>query len=396
MIDLFRPYVATDSALGLLRQVLTPDPAGRLFLGEGELSRTFEQEVSEVLGLPWPGTAVSSGTAALEIAYTLAGLSGVRGTVISTPMTCLATNVPFVRVDGHPRSRDLRWSDVDPLTGVMDVKSLTDKDLFDADAIVTVDWGGVRPDYALLNKRLRAVGNDDCRVIRDAAHTFSHEPLADIELFSFQAIKFLTTGDGGYLYSSRQGENRQARLWRWFGLDRTSSQDFRCAQDPPVPGFKAQLNDISAAIGLANLPHVQRLRQRQWVNAEKMNRLLAPHPLICPPMANREDHWLYTVLIGDRDGFKAYAADNGVMVSEVHRRNDAMSLFERYRKPLPGLDVFSAHQVALPIGWWLTEEDLYQVASVAASWAQQHPFTLADAEAEYERALIAQREMVGV
>src|SRR5439155_15332209 len=80
----------------------------------------------------------------------------------------------------------------------------------------------------------------------------------DYVCWSFQAIKHLTTGDGGALLPPAEQLER-GRLLRWYGLDRRSTESFRCCQNIREAGYKYHMNDIAASIGLENLPHAERL-----------------------------------------------------------------------------------------------------------------------------------------
>jgi dTDP-4-amino-4,6-dideoxygalactose transaminase len=230
-------------------------------------------------------------------------------------------------------------------------------------AIMAVDWAGRSCDYRAMNWGLP--------IIQDAAHNlfvdaYNH---GNYVAWSFQAIKHLTTGDGGaLLVPERQYE--RARLLRWYGLDRTSSADFRCSQDIKEVGYKYHMNDIAASIGLANIPHVPDLVARHRENAAWYSQALQDVPgLTSPPEDPGSSWWLYCVLVDDRASLIAHLASRGISASPVHRRNDTHPAFFYPNGPLPGVDAFAEHEVAIPVGWWLSNNDRARVVAAVLEWA---------------------------
>jgi len=365
VIDLFRPYVSPQAA-EMVATTLSPDSAGRVYLGEGPRVQEFEQHFARLLGSSQPVLAMNSCTSALDLALHLIGV-GRGDEVITTPMTCTATNGVLVN-----RGAKLVWADVDPVTGLISPDAVRAKMTGRTKAVVAVDWAGRSCDYRALRQAAQySNGTNMVRVpiIQDAAHNLLvdfTECTGDYVAWSFQAIKHLTTGDGGALLVPPHQYDR-ARLLRWYGLDRTSSADFRCAQSITEAGFKYHMNDVAASIGLANLPEMP------WVVAEHRNnalwytRALAGAPgIILPPADPHGSWWLYTLLADDRDALIAHLAERGVAASPVHRRNDDHPAFHFPSGSLPGVDSFASRECAIPVGWWLSERDREHVA--AAVW----------------------------
>jgi dTDP-4-amino-4,6-dideoxygalactose transaminase len=378
-IDLFRPAMHTEKALANLREVLTPDAEGRIYCGEGRLVAEFEVAFKDLISSPYLPLMVNSGTSALELAVYLAKQShdcAVPNSdhyVISTPMTCTATNGAIVR-----NGLRIIWADVDPITGLIDWKSV--QRILNEDsrnrrvvAIMAVDWGGRLCDYG----GLHAATGGGIPVIRDAAHSLLAESqwpldvMADYTCWSLQAIKHLTTGDGGMLLTPPDQYDR-ARLLRWYGLDRLSSADFRCAQNIQEIGWKAQSNDIAAAIGLANIEIAEEVVELQRRNARWLHSALRGlKGVTLPPPDETCSWWLYSILVDDRDTFIAYMGSRGIQCSPVHARNDKHQAFKAVSDgwPLPGVDSFAAREVAIPVGWWLAEQDLHHIADAVVEWA---------------------------
>jgi dTDP-4-amino-4,6-dideoxygalactose transaminase len=203
-------------------------------------------------------------------------------------------------------------------------------------------------------------------VIEDAAHAFgatyhgrrigSH---SDFVCFSFQAIKHLTTGDGGALVCRDTEAYKRGKLLRWFGIDRESDRrDLRCEEDVKDWGYRFQMNDIAATIGLQQLEFVADLRKRHRENGSYYRdrfKNLEKLTLLDYQNDREGSYWLFTVLVSDRINFMDQMARAGVSVSQVHARNDLHTVFREFKRTLPGVTDFSARQVSIPVGWWISE-----------------------------------------
>lgn len=362
-IGLFRVGMA-DTVGPLLAEVLAERRDGSRYIGQGPMVELLEVELAAALGLAEPPVTVNSGTSALTLACHMAG--GRPGAeIVTTPMTCVATTAAIMATGATPV-----WADVDPTTGMLDPASAAAARSDRTVAAMVVDWGGAYPDFDALRAALPGLP-----LIEDAAHTFGPLPLArgDYTAWSFQAIKFLTTGDGGALRVPAGAGDRARRL-RWFGLDRTSTADFRAAQRIGEIGFKMHMNDIAAAIGLGNVALALEHLEAQRLNGRFLTEMLVGAPGIAVPARSTpyDCYWIATALVGNRASFQRHMAQRGIETSPVHERNDAHPGAARasgpWRVPCPGLDAFAAAEVALPCGWWLTERDMERVATAAWTW----------------------------
>lgn len=344
------------------------------YIGQGPIVDKFEAQLASYLLSETTPVTVNSGTSALDLALGLIGV-GEGDYVISTPQTCFATNSVILNRGAH-----IIWADVDSETGNIDPESVEDivkswkfqsRSNKDIKAIMAVNWAGRLCDY----KSLKSHG---IPVIEDAAHTwgmdhFSHER-GDYVCYSFQAIKFLTTGDGGALITPKDKEE-EARILRWYGLDRTKGESFRCTQNIKKVGFKYHMNDISATIGIENLRLSDEGALRHFSNAASLtNKLFHCTFIKTPPFSlSKCAYWIYTIILdGDinRDHFIKYLESNNIASSQVHFRNDKYDVTSKYRTELPGLDLFSERQLSIPNGWWLSEEDVSYIAKTIKKYKQ--------------------------
>lgn len=356
MISIFKVFMP-DSVMEPLRETLLSG-----YIGEGPKVREFEQGLQ-----PWLGSdkvlALNCGTSAIQLALRLADV-GPGDEVISTPMTCTATNMPILAAGAK-----IVWSDIDPWTGNIDPENVRRKITKKTKAIICVHWGGYPCELLEL-----ACAAHNIPVIEDAAHAFGSVyydnkigSWSRFTCFSFQAIKGLTTVDGGALTCQYREDYDRGKLLRWYGIDRTAKcKDLRCEEDIKEYGYKFHMNDVAATIGIEQLKYVQEILNSHRSNAGKYNqafsnlenvKLLRYRPEL------QSSYWLYTIRVRDRDNFVKCMAGAGIMVSKVHARNDIHTCFKEFRCDLPGVDEFYSEQVSIPVGWWLSQEDVEHIIS---------------------------------
>ena len=355
-IPLFKVFMP-ESVMEPLRKVLFSG-----YIGEGPRVEEFEHQLG-----PWFGNnnvlALDNGTAALQLALRLANV-GYRDEVISTPMTCSATNEPILAMGAK-----IVWADIDSWTGYIDPGDVTRKITPKTKAIMCVHWGGYPCDLDELND---IASENRIRLIEDACHAFGSTyhgtPIgshSDFACFSFQAIKEMTTVDGGALVCKSKADCERGRLLRWYGIDRKAKRkDLRCEADIVEYGYKFHMNDVTAVIGIEQLKYVAATIERHRANAaqydEAFKNLKAVHPLRYKNDRS-SSYWLYTIRVKNRPKFMERMKKAGITVSQVHARNDTHTMFKDFKTALPGVDEFTSEQVVIPVGWWLTSEDISRI-----------------------------------
>jgi dTDP-4-amino-4,6-dideoxygalactose transaminase len=260
---------------------------------------------------------------------------------------------------------------VDPLTGNIDPRSV--ETLLKADpeieAVVVVDWAGRQVDTKWLRE---VVEPKHIPVIEDAAHVFSRHhdtyPPDWYVAYSYQAIKHLTTVDGGSLVTPPEQRDR-AELLRWFGLDRKKNESCRSAQDIAEAGYKYHMNDVNATVGIENIPYGIKSVQDARDNAEFYRVVFADLKHVVPPPPDpTSSWWLYVLKTPKRDEFVEFMKTAGIMVNPAHRRNDIHSAFPKSPTPLPGVDDYDSQHCAIPVGWWLSDNDRDLTARKVMEW----------------------------
>lgn len=363
-MDFFNTHIS-QQAIKLANQTLESG-----WLSEGKLVLEFEMRLATELGLKNP-VAVNSGTSALHLALVIAGV-GPGDEVILPAQTFVATGLVILMQGAIPV-----FADIDPLTGNLSPASIEKKITSRTKAIMPVHWGGYPCDLEEINQ-LASVHN--LVVIEDAAHalgsTYKGKPIGAISrltAFSFQAIKHLTTGDGGALCCLNEQDAHLAFTKRWFGIDRANSQPSILGEriyDIDSIGYKYHMNDLSAALGLGNLEDFPgRLLRRQEIAGiyRQQFKDVAGIQLLKREEDRTSASWLFTMLVEKREGFIRKLAENGIPASVVHLRIDHNSIFGGLRDDLPGQAEFNERQVAIPVHEGLIADDVEKITRVIVS-----------------------------
>ena len=366
------------------------------YIGQGIVVDQFEKAIQDFIGDAPTVVTTNSATSAEHLVFHMLKDKGKTANIhlgqmnwpgiseedeiLTTPLTCTATNWPILA-----NKMRIKWVDVDPNTCNMDLDDLERKITRKTKAIMIVHWGG----YPLDLDRIKQIQEKAFSlfgfrpiVIEDCAHAFgstyknkrigSH---GNISTFSFQAIKHLTSGDGGCIVfpEGYLDVANRAKLLRWFGIDRNQNRkDFRCETDISEYGFKMHMNDINASIGLANLSKINMVLDRHIENARYYNENLSNTSGVTL-MENKNDrqsaYWLYTIKVDRRDDFMKMMAEKGIVVSRVHERNDIHSCVSQYKTILPNLDGLVGEMICIPVGWWINDEQReYIVDSIKVGW----------------------------
>ncbi len=345
-IRLFKPYVSPQARANVQR-VLSGTQ-----LAEGPEVKAFEKEFSEKFNLKHVA-AVNSGTSSLELAFELAGV-GSGDEVITPVLTCTATNLPILH-----RGAKIVFADVDDdlNISIVDVeRKITPK----TKALVFVHFGG---NNRGLKEMVRLGKKYAIPVIEDAAQAVGSDywGKADFVCVSLQAIKTLTSGDGGFVICKRKADYERAKRLRWFGYDRDLKQKLGDT-DLIEAGYKYHMNDITAAIGRGNLSVIDRLVTHRKKLIARYNK----HP-------NVHAHaWMAIVTgIPSNTGVMQYLAEHGVGTGQYHYRNDKYTVFGG-RKRFPRMDEMENSYFLLPLHHDVSLKDVDYILSVLDRWISAH------------------------
>jgi dTDP-4-amino-4,6-dideoxygalactose transaminase len=374
MIQLFKVYMSQNAKIEV-GKVLDSG-----YIGQGPKVEEFECALRSFLNNDRVLT-LNAGTSGLHLALHMLKANGSiknDDEVLATALTCTASNWPILA-----NNLRIKWVDIDPKNLNMDLDDLERKITHKTKAIIVVHWGG----YPVDLDRLKAIQEKAYNIygfrpaiIEDGAHAFGTEYKGkklgnhgNIVMYSFQAIKHITSVDGGLLVLPNQELYRRGKLLRWYGIDRDGNRkDFRCEADIEEWGFKFHMNDVCATIGLENLRFADSIIGKHRNNAKFYDNQLVDTSGLTLLERNKDCNsafWIYSMLVENRDDFYRYMKECGIVVSQVHERNDKHTCVKEYRSALPTLDKIVPKLVSIPVGWWVTEDDRqYIVDCIKKGW----------------------------
>lgn len=353
MIDLFYPYVTQA-----MRDAVDETLHSR-FIGQGPKVDQFEKEYCKRFNVGY-AVSMNSGSSALETAFDLIGLKE-GDEVITTPLTCTATNLPLVA-----RGCKIVWADILPTTLCIDPRDVELKTTPRTKAIVQVHLGGIK---SMVNYSEAPIVSDACQ----ALGIFS----GDYTCNSFQAIKHITTGDGGMLVVHNEKEYRKAKLLRWFGIDREKkiANNWQAYQkramtfDIEMVGYKRQMTDIAAAMGIAGLAEYDHVIAHRKKIFDIYHRELQGMDGIRMVTSPFNTYWLATVIVERRDDFAKMLFEADVDTNVVQVRNDIFKIFGGKRADLPVMNELEHKYISLPLNMKTTEDDaVYITRKIRGGW----------------------------
>jgi dTDP-4-amino-4,6-dideoxygalactose transaminase len=355
------PFAPPDLSAFEIAEVVATLESG--WLSTGPRVKQFEEAFADYVGAAH-AVAVNSCTAALHLSLIASGV-GAGDEVITTPMTFCATANVVLHTGATPV-----FADIDPMSMNIDPAAVEAAVTARTRAIIPVHFAGLPADVHALLAIARPRG---LTLIEDAAHCVEGMTdgkkvgaIGDFTCFSFYATKNLTTGEGGMVTT---GDARAAELMRTASLHGMSRAGWArytpgatAQYDVVMPGFKYNMMDIQAAIGLHQLARLGEMYARRSAIWARYDAGLAGLPLRLPPVpdaATVHGRHLYTVLVNEpdagisRDTFRTRLADRGISTS-VHFR--ALHLHPYYRDRFgltrgmfPAAEAISDTTVSLPL-----------------------------------------------
>ena len=377
-IQLFKVHMAPTAA----EEVAKVLNSG--YIGQGPKVDEFEDQLKDYFDHDFVQT-VNSGTSALHMALHLLKKPnnkwpGIQegDEVLATALTCTASNFPILA-----NGLKIKWVDIDPTTLNIDLDDLARKITPKTKAIILVHWCGYPNDLdkiKQIQEQAEELYGFKPAVIEDGAHSFGSKykgknigTHGNLTMYSLQAIKHITSIDGGLLLSPHQELHRRGKLIRWYGIDRDSNRkDFRCEADIEEWGFKFHMNDVCATVGMENLKHAAELIKKHQANAayyDKHLKDIKGVTLLDRHKGHDSAFWIYTMLVDDREGFYKWMKECNIVVSQVHERNDKHTAVKEFKSNLPTLDKTIGKIVSIPVGWWVTKEQReYIVDCIKKGW----------------------------
>jgi len=330
--------------------------------------------------------AVNSGTNALSLAVNSAGIAP-GDEVITTPMTFSATANAIIHHGGKPVFVDI---DVDSRNIRADLieRKITER----TKAVLPVHFAGIPCDMDPIIETAKKHG---LTVIEDAAHAIESKyrgrkigSIGDITCFSFYATKNVTTGEGGMVTTNDPEMAETLRIRSIHGISKSawkrySAEGFK-PYDTLYPGFKFNMTDIVASVGIHQLKSVEKnlkKREKLWKrynsNLKGIDSVILPVEKLAYPF--RHGRHLYTILIKpemlkiDRNRFVNCLKDEGIGVGIQYTALNTHSVYQKmfgYRTgDFPGAEFVSERTISLPLTPKLTVGDVDDVCEAVAKLA---------------------------
>ena len=358
-ISLFYPHIP-KSSLRAMKKVLS----GR-WIGQGPLVDKFEIEFSKMFADKLPCVAVGSGTDALHLAYLLAGIK--KGDEVICPIfTCTATNIPLLYIGAK-----IKFADIDFNSFNISIKSIEKLITKKTKAIVFVNYGGLPCELSELNKLAK---KHNIKLIQDAAQslgsTYNKKSIvkfADYTIFSFQAIKHISSGDGGLLCVKKKKLLKKALRMRWFGIDRLKKQGGTWENDIKEIGYKYQMTDLGACILLESMKEFTKIKNYRkkifniYLKKLSKNKNLT---IINQKGTFTHSHWLFTLVTNKKNYLQKKLRQLNIETNQVHFRNDKYSIFNKFirNKIFPNMNKVEKKYLVLPIHTKMSISDANYVA----------------------------------
>jgi dTDP-4-amino-4,6-dideoxygalactose transaminase len=347
------------------------------WLTTGPKTHQFEKDFAAFAGSNIEALSVNSATAGLHLVLEALGI-GPGDEVITTPYTFTATAGVVRHLGAHPV-----FVDIDPRTFNIDPGKIESAITPRTKAILPVHFAGLACEMGPIIEIARRHG---LKIVEDAAHalpsTYRGQLIGTLEtdatIFSFYATKTVTTGEGGMIATRDQEILQRCRLMRLHGMNRDAFD--RYTSDKPAwhyeviaPGFKYNLTDIAASIGIQQLKKVWDFQRRRAEMAARYDAELIDLPVILPPQpAAGEIHsWhLYVLRLDDsvkmnRDEFIRRMFERGIGCSvhfiplHLHRYWRESYNLQPHHFPLSRLAY--ERVVSLPLYTKMTEADQTRV-----------------------------------
>ena len=383
-IPLFKVFMSEDVIKPLNDIIMSG------FITQGPQVEKFEEKLTEYFNNKYVLT-LNSATSGLTLALRLLiekdnedkwpGFDKNKDFVLSPVLTCFATNASILANDCK-----IKWIDTNNLTANISIEDVRSKLNENTKILYLVHWGGYPVDLDSL-KELQEEHYTKYgyrfKIIEDCAHAFGASYKGkklgnhnNICVFSLQAIKHLTTGDGGLIILPNEKLYERAKLIRWFGIDRDkrnyNRKDFRLENDVLEWGYKYHMNDINATIGLYNLPYIDNLLKKNRYNYQYLyNSFKDINDIILFENKNDRENsaWLFTLRVKRKNNFIEKMKEYGITTSQVHNRNDLNSCVSEFQSELPNITELEKELICIPVGWWLEKNDLdYIVEKIKDGW----------------------------
>jgi len=365
-ILMFYPYISSKSLKNINKTIKSR------WVGQGPKVELFEKKFSKKFLNNQNALATGSGTDALHLSYLLSNIKK-DDEVIVPVFTCTATNIPLLYIGAK-----IVFADINPETMNICTESIKKLITKKTKPIVCVHYGGLPCDMEELEKISK---KNNLILIEDVAQAIGAKynkknvgTFGNFSTYSFQAIKHITTGDGGMLVTKKKIDYDKAKRIRWFGIDRDKKYKGTWSNDIYEIGYKYQMTDISATLGLDSLSEVdsiidyrRKLYYRYIQNFSKSNQIK-----IIDDHDKNKFHaaWLITINVENKDYLQKKLNSRNIEANQVHFRNDKYSIFKKFvkNKKFKNMDYLENRYLVLPLHHKLKLSDVDYISNIVKNY----------------------------
>lgn len=378
----FLPFALPDIGEEEISEVV--DALRSSWITTGPKAKRFESDFKGYLNNDdVEALAVNSATSGLHLALEAVGIKAGDEVIVPT-FTFTATAEVVRYLGAHPV-----FVDIDLKTYNIDIKSLEASITEKTKAIIPVHFAGLACD---MDKIIALARRYDLKVIEDAAHAFPSKYNSnligsldtDATVFSFYANKTMTTGEGGMLVSKNKDIIERCKIMRLHGISRDAFDRYQSKipawyYEVIEPGFKYNMPDICAALGIEQLKKINLFHEKRVKMASYYNEVLKDLPILLPPIPkNISDHaWhLYTIRLNDdvsirRDEFIVKMAEKQIGCSvhfiPLHKQPIWKNTYQLKSENYPKAEWLYKNIVSIPLYTKMTFDDQKKVVAAIHS-----------------------------
>ncbi|HQU31577.1 MAG: DegT/DnrJ/EryC1/StrS family aminotransferase [Planctomycetia bacterium] len=371
----FLPFALPDIGEEEIAEVMDSLRSG--WLTTGPKAKRFEQDFAAFVGDGVEAIAVNSATAGLHIALEAAGIKE-SDEVITTPYTFTATAEVVRYLNAHPV-----FVDIEPDTFNIDPAKIESAITSRTKAIIPVHFAGLACD---MDRIIKIAQKHGLKVVEDAAHalptTYKEKLIGTFDseatVYSFYVTKTIATGEGGMVVTRNKKVSERCRVMRLHGIDRDvfnrySSKKPSWHYEIIAPGFKYNMTDIAASLGIQQLKKARAFQKRRSEMSAYYDSVFGDLPVVLPPKAPEGDihAWhLYVLRLSDkapvsRDRFIEMMAEKGIGCSvhfiPLHIQPYWRDTYNLKPQDFPNALHLFERAVSLPLYTKMSEKDLKRV-----------------------------------
>jgi len=369
MIPLFRPCLSSAEEQAVIKTLRSG------WIGTGPQTEELEKKFAKFIGTKY-AVGLNSATAALHLALLTTIKPGDE--VISPSLTFVAANQAILLAGGK-----IVFADIDPDTICVGPQDVINKITSKTKAIMVMHYGGHSVD---LNPIIKACQQNKIALIEDCAHAagsyYRNRHLGSFGktgCFSFAAIKNLTTGDGGMVTTNNQAQAEKIRQLAWSGISATTWQRskggrrYKWQYQVKSLGYKYQMNDIAASIGLVQLKNLNQHNQLRAKITQRYNQAFLSISWLQTPIVKpwaKSSHHNYVIQVPSlaRNRLIDHLGQKGIATSVHYVPNHHYPMFKQFKAKLPVTDKLWRRIILLPIFPDLSNSDQQQVIKAVKSF----------------------------